>query len=64
MNRADRVHSTPPLNSSSNNIAATTDIDCVNSTRRAFLAQAAAVTAGGAALGAALPPLPEFGRGG
>ncbi|MDI4239487.1 hypothetical protein OZ411_42650 [Bradyrhizobium sp. Arg237L] len=42
------MHSTPPLNSSSNNIAATTDIDCVNSTRRAFLAQAAAVTAGGA----------------
>ena len=43
MTRADSVHSTPPLNTSS---------------RRIFLAQAAVAVAGGAALGAALP-LPE-----
>jgi len=40
MPKADSVHSTPPLNTSS---------------RRKFFTQAAAVAAGGAALGAALP---------
>jgi hypothetical protein len=43
MTQADRVHSTPPVNTSSN-----------NTSRRGFLTQAAAVTAGGAALGLAL----------
>ncbi|MCK1618929.1 twin-arginine translocation signal domain-containing protein [Bradyrhizobium sp. 159] len=55
MTRADRVHSTPPLNSSSNKVARTTTVDPVETSRRQFLAQAAAVTAGGVALGAALP---------
>lgn len=54
MTRADRVLSTPPLNSSSNNVAVSTT-EGVDSTRRAFLARAAAVAAGGAALGIALP---------
>jgi hypothetical protein len=40
MTRADSVHSTPPQNTSS---------------RRKFLAQAAAAVAGGAAIGATLP---------
>lgn len=43
MTQADSVHSTPPTN---------TPID---TTRRRFLSQAAAVAAGGAALGVALP---------
>ncbi|WP_194393888.1 hypothetical protein [Bradyrhizobium sp. CCBAU 51765] len=56
MTEADRVRSTPPLNSSSNNVARATTIDPVEtSSRRRFLAQAAAVTAGGVALGPALP---------
>ncbi|MGY2906972.1 hypothetical protein [Bradyrhizobium sp. URHC0002] len=42
MTQADRVHSTPPLSTSLDN------------SRRGFLAQAAAVTAGGAALATAL----------
>ena len=46
MTQADRVHSTPPINTS-----ATTP----NSSRRGFLVQAAGVAAGGAAIGAALP---------
>jgi hypothetical protein len=49
MTQADRVHSTPPTNTSAN----------VDTSRRGFFAQAAAVVAGGAVLGAALPlPLP------
>jgi hypothetical protein len=44
MTQADRVNSTPTTNTSSN-----------NTSRRGFLTQAAAVTAGGAALGLALP---------
>jgi hypothetical protein len=46
MTQADRVHSTPPTNTSA--IQA-------QSSRRTFLAQAAGVAAGGAALGAGLP---------
>ncbi|MGY3605127.1 MULTISPECIES: hypothetical protein [unclassified Bradyrhizobium] len=45
---------TPPLNSSSSNVVVST-ADGADSSRRAFLAQAAAVAAGAAALGAALP---------
>ena len=45
MTQADSVHSTPPLNTSVHN----------DTTRRRFLCQAAAVAAGGAALGMALP---------
>jgi hypothetical protein len=55
MTRADRVHSTPRINSSSNNFVEPTATDCVDTSRRGFLARAAAVTAGGAALGVALP---------
>ncbi|MCK1753824.1 twin-arginine translocation signal domain-containing protein [Bradyrhizobium sp. 137] len=55
MTEADRVLSTPPLSSSSNKLARTTTIDPVETSRRQFLAQAAAATAGGAVLGAALP---------
>jgi hypothetical protein len=55
MTQADRVLSTPPTNTSSNNIAESTAIDFVDVSRRGFLAQAAAVTAGGSALGLALP---------
>jgi hypothetical protein len=54
MTRADRVLSTPPLNTSSNKVAIST-ADGVDSTRRTFLVQAAAVGAGAATLGAALP---------
>ena len=50
MAQADSNHSTPPTNTSANNI--------VDPSRRGFLAQAAAVAAGGAALGVALP-LPQ-----
>ncbi len=50
MTQADSVHSTPPTNTSANNI--------VDPSRRGFLAQAAVVAAGGAALGMALP-LPQ-----
>jgi hypothetical protein len=46
MTQADRVHSTPPTNTS-----ATTP----KSSRRGFLVQAAGVAAGGAAIGAGLP---------
>ncbi|WP_271590755.1 twin-arginine translocation signal domain-containing protein [Bradyrhizobium sp. CCBAU 53415] len=63
MTEADRVRSTPHLDSSSNNVARATTIDPVEtSSRRRFLAQAAAVTAGGVALGAALP-LPGSAKG-
>ena len=54
MTRADTRLSTPPLNTSSNNVAVST-ADRVDSTRRAFLSQAAVVAAGGAALGVAFP---------
>ena len=47
MTQANSVHSTPPTNTSANNI--------VDPSRRGFLAQAAVVAAGGAALGVALP---------
>jgi hypothetical protein len=51
MTKADRVHSTPPTNTS-----ATTP----KSSRRSFLVQAAGVAAGGAAIGAGLPlPAPS-----
>jgi hypothetical protein len=51
MAQADRVHSTPPTNTS-----ATTP----KSSRRSFLVQAAGVAAGGAAIGAGLPlPAPS-----
>ena len=46
MTRADRVHSTPSTNASALP---------VDTTRRGFLAQAAAAAAGGATLGASLP---------
>src|SRR5258707_15861802 len=46
MTQADRVLSTPPTNTSALPVAPT---------RRGFLAQAAVVAAGGAALGVALP---------
>ena len=46
MTQADRVHSTPPTNTSALP---------VDATRRGFLAQAAVAAAGGAALGLALP---------
>jgi hypothetical protein len=46
MTRADRVHSTPPLSTSLSNSSETATL-AVNSRRR-FLSQAAAVTAGGA----------------
>jgi hypothetical protein len=49
MAKADRVHSTPPTNTSA---------PTPQSSRRGFLLQAAGVVAGGAALGAGLP-LPE-----
>jgi hypothetical protein len=52
MTRADRVHSTPPLSTSLSNSSETATL-AVNSRRR-FLSQAAAVTAGGAALATAL----------
>ena len=52
--RTDTRLSTPPLNTSSNNVAVSTG-DRVDSTRRAFLSLAAAVTVGGAALGVAIP---------
>ena len=45
--RADSVHSTPPTNTSANNI--------VDPSRRGFLVQAAVVAAGGAAIGMSLP---------
>jgi len=54
MTRADRVLSTPPLSTSLNNVADTTATDLVGTSRRRFLSQAAAVTAGGAALATAL----------
>jgi hypothetical protein len=46
MTQADRVHSTPPTNTSATN---------PKSSRRGFLVQAAGVAAGGAAVGAGLP---------
>jgi hypothetical protein len=46
MTQADRVHSTPPTNTSANTPL---------SSRRRFLVQAAGVAAGGATLGMALP---------
>jgi hypothetical protein len=46
MTKADSVHSTPPINTSA---------DTPQSSRRSFLAQAAGVAAGGAALGTGLP---------
>ena len=62
MTLADRVHSTPPLNSSSNIVAEPGTPGPVHSSRRSFLARAAAVAAGGAALGAAMPlPRPAAG---
>jgi hypothetical protein len=50
MTQADRVHSTPPINTSAINPSSPAD-----TSRRGFLAQAAGVAAGGAALGAGLP---------
>jgi hypothetical protein len=50
MAQADRVHSTPPINTSAINPSSRAD-----TSRRGFLAQAAGVAAGGAALGAGLP---------
>jgi hypothetical protein len=44
------MHSTPRLNSSTNNVAEPTATEAVDTSRRRFLSQAAAVTAGGAAL--------------
>jgi hypothetical protein len=54
MPKADSVHSTPRSNSSLNNPAETTATEAVDTSRRRFLSQAAAVTAGGAALATAL----------
>jgi hypothetical protein len=54
MVKADLRVSTPSLNTSSNNATLST-VGGVDSTRRTFLAQAAAAAAGGAAIGAALP---------
>ncbi|MEH2543217.1 MULTISPECIES: hypothetical protein [unclassified Bradyrhizobium] len=54
MLKADSVHSTPRLNSSLNNIAEPTATEAVDTSRRRFLSQAAAVTAGSAALATAL----------
>jgi hypothetical protein len=45
MTQANSVHSTPPTNTSANNI--------VEPSRRGFLVQAAVVAAGGAAIGMA-----------
>jgi hypothetical protein len=50
MAQANRVHSTPPINTSAINPSSPAD-----TSRRGFLAQAAGVAAGGAALGAGLP---------
>jgi hypothetical protein len=50
MTQADSVHSTPPTNTSAINPSSRAD-----TSRRGFLAQAAGVAAGGAALGAGLP---------
>jgi hypothetical protein len=50
MIQADRVHSTPPTNTSAINPSSS-----VETSRRGFLVQAAGVAAGGAALGAGLP---------
>jgi hypothetical protein len=54
MAEANSVLSTPRLNSSLNNIAEPTATYCVDTSRRRFLSQAAALTAGGAALATAL----------
>ncbi|WOH53828.1 hypothetical protein [Bradyrhizobium sp. sBnM-33] len=53
MAEASRVHSTPPLSTSLNNIAEPTATYCVDTSRRRFLSQAAAVTVVGAALATA-----------
>lgn len=59
MTRADRVHSTPPISTSlNNNIAELSSTDGVDTSRRRFLSQAAAVTAGGAVLATA-PDRPQ-----
>jgi hypothetical protein len=64
MPKADSVHSTPRLNSSPNNIAEPTATEAVDTSRRRFLSQAAAVTAGGVALATALSvPGPAAGAG-
>ena len=48
MTQADSVHSTPPINTSA--------INLIDPSRRGFLVRAAAVAAGSAAVGMALPP--------
>jgi hypothetical protein len=53
MTKADLRVNTPPLNTSPDNATLST-VGGVDSTRRTFLARAAAVAAGGAAIGAAL----------
>ena len=55
MTRADRVHGTPPLSTSLNNVDEPTATERVDTSRRRFLSQAAAVAAGGAAIATALP---------
>jgi hypothetical protein len=54
MAEASRVHSTPHLSTSLNNTAESTATDRVDASRRRFLSQAAAVTAGGVAVATAL----------